>query len=192
MIQSLVPKWPILVLFCRMDHQKSNFSLISDTLSVGGSWGQQMLLFWKLVDETQMPKPTEAPRHHNSKIFIDPSTPQSHSESYISIWDTLYAMHHVKLLKFPSHRRTTVCRKVRKKTNGLGITLLFVEVKRKKLVSFLSCHKGVIIFFLRFSSILFASSPTCNRPPDFLPSWWFLIFFNIFFVLMFSNFTDWN
>ena len=29
---SLVPKWPILVPFCGMDHQISNFSLISDTL----------------------------------------------------------------------------------------------------------------------------------------------------------------
>ena len=30
-----------------------NFS----TFSFGGCWGQPMLLFWKLVDETQMPKP---------------------------------------------------------------------------------------------------------------------------------------
>ena len=27
--------------------------------SVGGFWGQPMLLFWKLVDETQMPWPQE-------------------------------------------------------------------------------------------------------------------------------------
>ena len=33
------------ILFCGMDHQKSKFSLISDTLSVGGCWGQLMLLF---------------------------------------------------------------------------------------------------------------------------------------------------
>ena len=52
---SLAPKWPIPVPFCGMDHQKSNFSLISDTLSVRGCWGQPMLLFWKLVGETQMP-----------------------------------------------------------------------------------------------------------------------------------------
>ena len=44
---SLTPKWPILAPFCGMDHQKFNFSLISDTLSVGGCWGKLMLLFWK-------------------------------------------------------------------------------------------------------------------------------------------------
>ena len=32
-----------------------NFS----TFSVGGCWGQSLLLFWKLIDETQMPKPQE-------------------------------------------------------------------------------------------------------------------------------------
>ena len=54
---SLAPQWPILVIFCGMDHQKFNFSLIYGTLSNGGCWGQPMLLFQKLVDETQMPKP---------------------------------------------------------------------------------------------------------------------------------------
>ena len=60
------PKWPITVPFCRIDHQKSNFSLISDSLSVGGCWGQPMSFFWKLVGETQIPKPPEATRNHNS------------------------------------------------------------------------------------------------------------------------------
>ena len=64
---SLVPKWPILVPFCGMDHQKSNFSLIFDTLSVGGCWGHPMLIFWKLVDKTQISKPPEPTWHHNSK-----------------------------------------------------------------------------------------------------------------------------
>ena len=54
---SLAPKWPILVIFCGMDHQKSNFSLIYGTLSDGGCWGQPLLFFQNLVDETQMPKP---------------------------------------------------------------------------------------------------------------------------------------
>ena len=63
---SLAPKWPILAPFCGMDHLKSNFSLIFDTLSVGGCWGQPMLLFWKLVDETQISKHLEPTRHHNS------------------------------------------------------------------------------------------------------------------------------
>ena len=57
--------------FFGMDHQKSNFLLIYDTLSVGGCWGQLMSFFWKLVDETQISKPPEATRHHNSiKVLI--------------------------------------------------------------------------------------------------------------------------
>ena len=63
---SLAPKSPILVPFFGVGHQKANFSLIFDTLSFGGCWGQPMLLFWKLVDETQISKPPEPTRHHNS------------------------------------------------------------------------------------------------------------------------------
>ena len=45
----------------------SNFS----TLSVRGCWGQPILLFWKLVDKTQISKPPEPTRHHNSiKLWI--------------------------------------------------------------------------------------------------------------------------
>ena len=39
-----------------------NFS----TFSVGGCWGQPMLLFWKLVDETQISKPPEPTMNHKS------------------------------------------------------------------------------------------------------------------------------
>ena len=52
------------------------FSFISNllnfsTFSVGGCWGQPMYLFWKMVDETQIPKPLEATRNHNSiKLLI--------------------------------------------------------------------------------------------------------------------------
>ena len=53
--------------FCGMDHQKSNFSLISNTISIRGCWGQPMLLFWKLVDKTQMSKPIQSIRHYNSR-----------------------------------------------------------------------------------------------------------------------------
>ena len=46
-----------------------------------------------------MPKPLEATRHHNSKKDVDPSTPQSHLESFVSIWDTLYLSYKI-LCKF--------------------------------------------------------------------------------------------
>ena len=64
---SLAPKWSIPVPFCRLDHQKSIFSLISDILSIGGCWGQSILLFWKQMEETQMSTPSEATRHPNFK-----------------------------------------------------------------------------------------------------------------------------
>ena len=44
-----------------------NFS----ALSVGGCWGQPMLFFWKLVDETQIFKPPDPTRRHNLiKLWI--------------------------------------------------------------------------------------------------------------------------
>jgi hypothetical protein len=57
------PKWPIMDPICWIDHEKSNFLLISD---VGGCWGQPILLFWTLDYETQMSNRLEATRHHNS------------------------------------------------------------------------------------------------------------------------------
>ena len=55
----LTPKWPILVPLCGMDHQISNFSLIPNTLYVGGCRGQLMILFWKLVDKTKIGNPPD-------------------------------------------------------------------------------------------------------------------------------------
>ena len=47
-LEPLQPPWPL-----------STYHKISDALSVGGCWGELMLLFWKLVDETQISKPQE-------------------------------------------------------------------------------------------------------------------------------------
>ena len=70
---SLAPKWPIRVPFCVRNNQKSNFQLISEVFSVRACWGQPMLLFWKLVDETQNSKPPKATRHNSSiKLLILP------------------------------------------------------------------------------------------------------------------------
>ena len=68
---SLASKWSKPVPFYGRDHQKSKFLLISGILSFGGCWGQPMVLFWKLVDETQISTPPEATRHHDStKLLI--------------------------------------------------------------------------------------------------------------------------
>ena len=40
-----------------------------NTFSVRGCWGQPMLLFWKLVDETEMPTTPDATSHHSSRKF---------------------------------------------------------------------------------------------------------------------------
>ena len=57
---SLTPKWSKPVLFVEWFIKNPIFLLIS---SVGGCQSQPMLLFWKLVDETQISKPPEATRH---------------------------------------------------------------------------------------------------------------------------------
>ena len=77
---SLAPKWSKSAPFCGRDHQKSKLLLISGTLSFGGCWGQPMVLFWKLVDETQISTPPKATRHHNSTKywFFYPSEPFSY------------------------------------------------------------------------------------------------------------------
>ena len=59
--------------FCEIDNQKLNFLLISDTLSVRGCWGHSMLIFWKLIDGTQISTSSKATIHHNlrkSLIFL--------------------------------------------------------------------------------------------------------------------------
>ena len=66
--------------------QNINLQFFTDisTFSVRGCWDQLMLLFWKLIDETQMPTTHEATRHHGYS-----SIPQSHLESHVLIWYTL-------------------------------------------------------------------------------------------------------
>ena len=46
-----------------------NILLKFTTFFVGGCWGQPMSLFWKLVDETQMPTTPEATSYHISRKF---------------------------------------------------------------------------------------------------------------------------
>ena len=46
-----------------------NIILKFTTFFVGGCWGQLMLLFWKLVDETQMSTTPEATSYHSSRKF---------------------------------------------------------------------------------------------------------------------------
>ena len=58
--------WPLFVEWII----KTPFSLIYDTLSVGGCWDQPVLLFLKQIKETQMSKPSEATRHLNFKKIL--------------------------------------------------------------------------------------------------------------------------
>ena len=48
-----------------------NIKLNLSAFPVGGCWGQLILLFWKMILETQNLKPLEATRHHNlTKLLI--------------------------------------------------------------------------------------------------------------------------
>ena len=70
---SMAPKWPIIVIFCGMDNQKSKFLLIHGIFSVRGCWGQSRLLFWKLDDESQISKTqdhTDTFKHNLTSIFL--------------------------------------------------------------------------------------------------------------------------
>ena len=66
---SLPPEWPIPVPICGIDHQKFNCLLTSDTLAVGGCWGQRILWLWRLVNKTQISTPPEHTRHHDSRNY---------------------------------------------------------------------------------------------------------------------------
>jgi hypothetical protein len=56
-------------LFLGNGSSKIQFFTDISTISVRGCWGQPMSLFWKLVDETQMPTTLEATSHHSSRKF---------------------------------------------------------------------------------------------------------------------------
>ena len=48
---------------------KIQFFTDISTISVGGCWGQPMLLFWKLMDENQMSTTPEATCYHSWRKF---------------------------------------------------------------------------------------------------------------------------
>ena len=82
-------------LFCYFEKKifllESGYVLLNfSTFFVGGCWGQPMLHFWKLVDETQMPKPQEYIRylHFDQKAVY--SWPQRSSKYVKSNRKTLY------------------------------------------------------------------------------------------------------
>ena len=62
---TMVPKWPILVSQCWMDHQKPTILLIFDTLSLGGCGGHPMSPKSNLKVKIQMSRPNECT--HNIK-----------------------------------------------------------------------------------------------------------------------------
>ena len=72
----LAPKGPILVLFCGMDHQKSNFLLIFGILSVRGCWVQPMILFWKTCWWNSNVRKSECQNHLQTKYNLHNSIRQ--------------------------------------------------------------------------------------------------------------------
>ena len=85
---SLAPKWPILVPFYRMYHQKSNFSLILAPFLSEAVEASRCYFFenWLMkVKCSNLLKPLST----IIQQFFDPSIPQSHLVSLVSLWDTL-------------------------------------------------------------------------------------------------------
>ena len=150
---SLAPKWPILVHFCGMDHQKSNFFTDFSTFSVRGCWGQPMLLFWKLIHETQNLLPLKATRHHNSTkllIFLPLranslcnlhyETPCNSvqdrfggyflvSESNVRIWDAAIAKRHNLNQKSKFHSQTWKFLQIAKFWSPFFLSYLYNKVE---------------------------------------------------------------
>jgi hypothetical protein len=60
-------------------------------LALRGCWGQYILLFWKLFDETQISRPQEyTDTYPQAKSNLHISFCQRHFKRNISMWNTLY------------------------------------------------------------------------------------------------------
>ena len=106
-----------------------------------------MLLFWKLVDETQMGNPCENTARDILSKF---STPQSHLLYIISLWDTLYTSN--KLWIFMNFYQDWVFRKKQVKQNFI------IRFSWKDAVSSKVCKKFTIP--ARFCLSVFEFYPT--------------------------------
>ena len=75
-----------------LNHQKSNFSLISVSLSVGGCWGQNMLLFCKLVWWNSNSLISGIYRYLQTKSNLHIFICQTQLKIYTLPWGTLYVL----------------------------------------------------------------------------------------------------
>ena len=110
---SVAPKWPITVPFCRIDHQNSNFHWYLIVFLSEAVEARRCHFFWKLVGKTQIPKPSEATRNHNSiklLIFL-PFKIWFTFDS--SLWYTLYIFYCQRFLYQRSSYGGTVIRIVK-------------------------------------------------------------------------------
>jgi hypothetical protein len=82
---SLAPKWPIPVPFSGMDHQKSNFSLICDTL-VRPAWVTFLKTGWWNSNAPH----SGYQNHLQTNSSLQFSICQTQFKKDVSIWDTLY------------------------------------------------------------------------------------------------------
>ena len=87
---SQAPKWPILVIFCRMDHQKSNFLLIYGTSFYRRLLRPGYVIFLKTFwwNSNAQTSGTYRYLHYNLKVVF--SWPPKSSKSVNMSWNTLY------------------------------------------------------------------------------------------------------
>ena len=86
---SQAPKWPILVIFCRMDHQKSNFLLIYGTSFYRRLLRTGYVIFLKTFwwNSNAQTSGTYRYLHYNLKVVF--SWPPRSSKSVNMSWNTL-------------------------------------------------------------------------------------------------------
>ena len=107
-----------------------NFS----TFSIGGCWGQPMLLFWNLVNETPLSKPLKPSMLHNSKRYINPFTPQSHLRFTLDRFTIRHPVHICmsSFFKFLPHNLYVICHKFQHRLWFQRYTIKVTNLSEKK------------------------------------------------------------
>ena len=126
---SLAPKWPILVLFCGIDHQKSNFSLISAPFLSGAVEASGCYFFENWLMKLKCPLLLKQLGTIIQKN-VDLSTPQSHLVSLVSLWDTLYNVDNDEKKDYQEWFFIKLHFRLKKDHNAQGVSLNTYELKK--------------------------------------------------------------
>ena len=90
---SLAPKWPILVIFCRTDHQKSNFLLMYGTSFYRRLLRPVYVIFLKTFWWNSNAQTSEIYRYLHCNLKVVFRWPTRSSKSVNLSWNTLYMIY---------------------------------------------------------------------------------------------------